>query len=58
MQYVMLHRPMTPSCFPQGTGVKKPSIYPAAAEKVREQENNFPVVTHRCSERLMYAQQA
>ena len=25
---------------------------------VREQDNDFPVVTHRCSERLMYAQQA
>ncbi|MGG1556290.1 hypothetical protein [Paenibacillus ferrarius] len=117
-QYVMLHRPMEPALFPQGSQVKKPSIYLAAAEKledfatdrathrllatsqfhwednrigaswapikisdqewlvsyhgkkdshfgytqsfmiVREQDNDFPVVTHRCPERLMYAQQA
>ncbi|WP_373229795.1 hypothetical protein [Cohnella sp.] len=118
LQYVMLHRPMTPALFPQGSKLKKPSIYLAAAEKledfvtdrvthrllatsqfhwednrigaswaplrisanewlvsyhgkkdvqfgytqsfliVREQDNDFPVVMHRCSERLMYAQQA
>ncbi|MFC0213002.1 hypothetical protein ACFFK0_11140 [Paenibacillus chartarius] len=118
MQYVMLHRPMTPASFPQGSQVDAPSIYLAAAERledfasdrashrllatrefhwendrigaswaplrissgewlvayhgkkdshfgytqsfliVREQENDFPIVTHRCPERLMYAQQS
>lgn len=30
MQYVMLHRPMTPASFPQGSLVNSPSIYLAA----------------------------
>ncbi|AFH61696.1 glycoside hydrolase family 130 protein [Paenibacillus caseinilyticus] len=116
LQYVMLHRPMTPAAFPDGADLG-PSIYLAAAEEigdfaspkaehrllaagrfdweenrigaswpplrisedewlvayhgkkdahfgytqsfliVLEQEDDFPVVTHRCSERMMYAQQ-
>jgi predicted GH43/DUF377 family glycosyl hydrolase len=117
MQYVMLHRPLKPSAFPQGDLAGKPSIYLAAADNLEdlatdrathrllatslfhweddrigaswpplkiserewlvsyhgkkdarfgytqsfmivcEQDDDFPKVTHRCSERLMYAQQ-
>lgn len=117
MQYVMMHRPDDPDKFESGKGIHKPSMFIAAAEKIKDfstskatnklmavgifdweeekiggswppikiseqewfisyhgkklpelgytqsfmimknKENNFPEITNRCPERLMYAQQ-